>query len=70
MAARSLLIERPAWLRLGVLSRGLGLATQPIDVVVSRALAKRLCECSVDELRMIEAHLIDVTPEAESADDH
>jgi hypothetical protein len=37
-----------------VLNRGVGLPTQPIDVVVSRVLAKRLVECSIDELRAIE----------------
>jgi hypothetical protein len=40
-----------------VLDRGLGLPTQPIDVVVSRVLAKKLCECTIDELRAIEQHL-------------
>jgi endonuclease III len=49
-----------------VLDGGLGLPTQPVDVYVSRALAKRLVECSAEELRAIEAHLaesaIDITP--------
>jgi hypothetical protein len=55
-----------------VLTRGVGLPVQPIDVVVSRVLAKKLTECSIDELRALEAHLIDVTPSAEisSANDH
>jgi hypothetical protein len=54
-----------------VLTRGVGLPVQPIDVMVSRVLAKRLAECSVDELRSIEHHLanaaIDVTPAAETS---
>jgi hypothetical protein len=47
-----------------VLDRGLGLPTQPIDVMVSRVLAKKLVECSLDELRAIESHV------AESAIDN
>jgi hypothetical protein len=42
-----------------------------IDVTVQRVLAKKLCECTIDELRAIEAHLaeqaIDVTPAADTA---
>jgi hypothetical protein len=40
---------------------------QPIDVTISRVLAKKLAECSIEELRAIEAYLIDVTPSAENA---
>jgi hypothetical protein len=59
-----------------VLNRGIGLPAQPVDVTVQRVLAKKLCECTIEELRAIEQHLaeeaIDVTPEADtvSADDH
>jgi hypothetical protein len=40
-----------------LLTRGVGLPVQPIDVVVSRVLAKRLAERSLDELRALEQHL-------------
>jgi hypothetical protein len=61
-----------------VLNRGIGLPYQPVDVTVQRVLAKKLCECTIDELRQLETHLaehaIDVTPLSEtetvSADDH
>jgi hypothetical protein len=55
-----------------LLTRGFGLPTQPIDVTISRVLAKKLCECTIDELRAIGAHLVDVPPAAEisSADEH
>jgi hypothetical protein len=33
---------------------------QPIDVTINRVLAKKLAECSIEELRAIEAHLIDI----------
>jgi endonuclease III len=59
-----------------VLNRGIGLPAVAIDVTVQRVLAKKLCECTIEELRAIEQHLaeqaIDVTPAAEtvSADGH
>jgi endonuclease III len=53
-----------------VLNRGIGLPAVAIDVTVQRVLAKKLCECTIDELRAIEQHLaeqaIDVTPAAET----
>jgi hypothetical protein len=49
-----------------VLNRGIGLPAQPVDATISRVLAKKLCECMIEELRAIEAHLAehatDVTP--------
>jgi hypothetical protein len=56
-----------------VLDRGLGLPTQPVDVMVSRVLAKRLCECSIAELRSLEQYLaantLDIMAEPVSASD-
>jgi endonuclease III len=53
-----------------VLNRGIGLPAVAIDVTVQRVLAKKLCECTIEELRAIEQHLaeqaIDVTPAATS----
>jgi endonuclease III len=53
-----------------VLNRGIGLPAVAVDVTVQRVLAKKLCECTIDELRAIEQHLaeqaIDVTPAAET----
>jgi hypothetical protein len=50
-----------------VLNRGIGLPAVGIDVTVQRVLAKKLCECTIEELRAIEQHLveqaIDITPE-------
>lgn len=34
-----------------VLNRSIGLPAQPIDVKVQRVLAKKLCKCTIDELR-------------------
>jgi endonuclease III len=52
-----------------VLNRGIGLPAVAIDVTVRRVLAKKLCECTIEELRAIEQHLaeqaIDVTPAAD-----
>ncbi len=50
-----------------VLTSGVGLPVQPIDVTISRVLAKKLAECSIEELRAIEAHLIDITPSEETS---
>jgi hypothetical protein len=34
-----------------VLNRGIGLPAVAVDVTVQRVLAKKLCECTIDELR-------------------
>jgi hypothetical protein len=40
-----------------VLNRGIGLPAVAIDVTAQRVLAKKLCECTIEELRAIEQHL-------------
>jgi hypothetical protein len=53
-----------------VLNRGIGLPAVAVDVTVQRVLAKKLCECTIEELRAIEEQLaaqaIDVTPTPET----
>jgi endonuclease III len=52
-----------------VLNRGIGLPAVAVDVTVQRVLAKKLCGCTIEELRAIEQHLadqaIDVRPAAD-----
>jgi hypothetical protein len=53
-----------------VLNRGIGLPAVAIDVTVQHVLAKKLCECTIDEPQAIEQHLAqqatDVAPETET----